>query len=100
MLISAVQQSASDIYTYIYFFIFFSIIYHILNLILNIVPAIQEDLVYPSYIYKFASVNPQFPILPSPHLPSALASMSLFSMSVSLFLLCRSVHLFFILVLV
>ena len=61
--------------------------------ILNIVPcAIQLDLVYPFYTYQFASASPKsqsnfFP----PHFP--LATTSLFSMSLILFMFYRYVHL-------
>ena len=54
--------------------------------ILNTVPcAIQQDLVYPSEIHQLASANPKLPVLPSPTSPP-MATMSLFAMSVSLFL--------------
>ena len=54
------------IYIYTFFFIFFSIMIYLR--IFNIVPcAVQEDLVvYPSYIYSFASANPTLPLHPSP----------------------------------
>ena len=92
MLISAVEQSDSVmhmcvcvcvyiyiyIYIYIFFFLFFSIMaYHS---ILNTVPcAMQYDLVV------YPAVHPELPILPFPPL-SLVATASLFSMSVSLFL--------------
>ena len=69
VLVSGVQKGDSVIHLYTFFFIFFSImVYH---RILNIVScAIWKDLVYPFYVYQFASANPKLPIHPSPPPPS------------------------------
>ena len=69
VLISAGLQCDSIIHTYTYFFIFFSIMVY--YRILSIVPcAIQSDfVVYPSYIYWFASAIYKLPIHPSPTFP-------------------------------
>ena len=45
------------------------------------------------YIQKYISANPKLPIYPSPP-PSCLVTISLFSMSVNLFLLCKQIHLY------
>ena len=54
--------------------------------ILNIIPCTYSRTCCPSYIYWFASGNPKLPMLPSISSPFALATTSLFSMSVRLFL--------------
>ena len=61
-----VYSKVIQLYIYTFFFIFFSIMVYYRTL--NIVPcAIQQDLVvYPFYIYQFASANSKFPIHPSP----------------------------------
>ena len=64
---------------------FFSIVVY--HRILNTVPA-KDFVVYPFYIYQFASANPKLPIQPLPT-PSLLATTSLFSVSVILFLFHR-----------
>ena len=72
----------------IFFLRFFSIIvyYKILTIVLC---AIQQDLVaYLFSIQQFVSMNPKLLVYPSPYL-SLLATISLFSMSVSLFLFCK-----------
>ena len=97
-----VQQSASAVHIYIYihthsFFIFFSImVYH---RILNIVPcAIQQDLVgYPTNKALYNSLHLLTPASQSFLCNPFLATTSLFSMSVSLFLFHREVHLYYIL---
>ena len=73
---------------YIFFSRFFSLIGY--YKILGIVPcAIQQVLVvHLFYIQQCVYVNPKFPIYPSPPF-SPLVTISLFSMSVSLFLFCR-----------
>ena len=78
VLVSAIQQSDSVIYI-LSIFIYYRM--------LNMVPcAIQQDLFCPFYILQFASANLRLPVHPSP-LP--LATLSLFSLSVNLFLFCR-----------
>ena len=55
--------------------------------------ALQQDLTaYPLQMKSFASTNPKLPVHPTLSL-SSLAATSLFSMSMSLFLFCRKVHL-------
>ena len=79
------QQQQSNTVIFIFSFIFFS--FMVYCKILNIVPcAIQQDLVYPSYIEQFASANLKLPILYS---APSLATTSLFSLSMSLFLFLR-----------
>ena len=93
MLISAIQKSGSIIHIYTFFFIFFSImVYH---RILNIVPcAIQQDLVgYPTNKALYNSLHLLTPASQSFLCNPFLATTSLFSMSVSLFLFHRYVHL-------
>ena len=65
---------------------------------LDIVPsALWQDLIaYPLQRQQFASMNPRLPVHPTPS-PSPLATTSLFSMSVSLFLFYKQVHLCYIL---
>ena len=94
--ISAVQQNDSvtciyiDRYIHTFFFMFFSIMVYPRRL--GIGPcAMQQDLIaYLLQMQQFTSANPKLPIHP---ILSPLATISLFSMSVSLFLFYRQVHL-------
>ena len=72
----------------ILFFTLSSIMFH--HKWLNIVPcAIQKNLIaYTIQMQHFAFTNPQLPVHPTPF-PSRLATISLFSMSMSLLLFCR-----------
>ena len=93
VLISAVQQKDSVIHIYVFFFIFCSIMVYPRRS--NIVPcAIQQEPCCLSVLNAIVCIYQ--PQTPSPSLslpPSPLATTSLFSMSVSLFLFCRQVHL-------
>ena len=86
-LISAIQQSDSVMHIYTFCSHFPIMVYHrILNVVLC---ALQKDLVvYPSCIEQFASAKLGLPVQPSLS-PSPLASTSLFSKFVSLFMFCR-----------
>ena len=93
VLVPGVQQSDSVLHicVYIYRYIFFFRLLSIIGYykILNIVPcAIQQALVvYLFYIQQCVSANPKLLIYPSPPFP--LVTISLFSMSVNLFLFCK-----------
>ena len=67
MFTTAVYNKVTQFYTYTYihtfFLIFFSIVVY--HRILNTVPA-KDFVVYPFYIYQFASANPKLPIQPLP----------------------------------
>ena len=91
--ISAVQQSDPVIYIYIHTHGLF-IVHRVLSQVIR-----YSSLCYPvgprclSVLNEqFASTNPKLPVHPTLS-PSPLATQSLFSMSVSLFLFCRQVHL-------
>ena len=88
----SMHSKVTQLYIYTFFFISFSIlIYH--KILQSPVLNKQEDLIVDlSYIYQFAPANLQLSILPS--LTShPLATRSLFSISVNLFLSHRYVHL-------
>ena len=101
LLISTVHQSDSVIHTdtcvniceYVYTHIhlclysFYHIIfYHVSSQVTKVPCAIQQDLIaYPLQMQQFASTNPKLPVHPTPS-HSPLATTSLFSNSMSLFL--------------
>ena len=81
-------SKVTQLYKYVCIFvIFFSIMvyYRILNIVFCVT---QKDLVCLFSMYYFASANLKLPLHPCPT-PSPLATTSLYSMSVSLFLFCR-----------
>ena len=96
MLISAVQQIDSVIHTHIYIHILFHIVFHY---------GLSQDIEYTSLSYTVGPSClsslciiacicwPQTPNPSLPHLSSPLATTSLFSMPVSLFLFCRKFYL-------
>ena len=93
--ISAVQQSNPVIYTYIYMYLCsfsYIIIHHNAQWqVIIVLYAIQQDLIaYPFKMLQFTSTNPKLPVQAT---LSPLKTTSLFSMSMSLFLFCRQVHL-------
>ena len=91
--ISAIQQSVPVIHMYKHSFSHI-ILHHVPSKCLHIVPcAIQQKLIaYPLQTQQFASTNLTLPVLLTPF-PFPLATISLFSMSLSFFLFCSQVHL-------
>ena len=95
MLVSGIQQCVSIIYTYICTYIIFKIIFHYKSLwdIVQFPVAYSKSLLVIYFIYScICLLIPYSQFIPSPHL-SPLVTRSLFSMSVSLFLIFKQIHL-------
>ena len=92
VLISTAQQSDSVIHTYILFHILFhdSLSW---NYIQDIEYSSLGSIVGPCLPILYGFTHPKFPIHPSPT-PSPLATTNLSSISVSLFLFCKWVHVY------
>ena len=89
--VSTVQQNDPDICIYIYTYIYiythicsFShiILHHVPSQVARYSPCANSLIAYPLQRQELASINPKFPVHPSPF---SLATMSLFSKSVSFF---------------
>ena len=90
-LISAVKQSDQVIHIYVFFIFFSTIVY---PRMLNIVPVLYSRALLPihSICNSMQLPAPNFQLIPLQS-PYPLTATSLFSVSESLFLLCRQVHL-------
>ena len=92
LLYSKVIQSHTHTHTHIYIYIYIYILYFTFSSIMLhhkwldiVLSAVRQELIaYPLQMQLFASINPRFPVHPTPS-PSPLATTSLFSKSMIFF---------------